>query len=137
MINDEGLKFSTAQADVRAAASYLCQKSIPVGHARGTQVGNPLDLIVRVGTAFAGGTSVEFQVVCADDAALTTNLQVLDSSGAIPEASLTADTIVVRKPAPQDIPRAYLGVRAVGVGTHTAGDFDARLVERAPMSKTF
>jgi len=137
MINDAGLVFATAQADVRSAGSYLCQKSIPLGSARGAQMGDPLDYVVRVGTAFAGGTSVEFQLVAADDAALATNLIVLESSSAIAEADLKADTIVVRKKLPQDINKAFLGIRAVGVGTHTAGDFDAFCSERAPMSKTY
>lgn len=137
MIIDHGTTLSKTQADVRAAGSYLSQNSINLGHARGGQLGAPLDLVFRVGTAFAGGTSVEFQEVCADDAALTSNLVVLSTTGAIAEAALTANTIVSQRPATRDIPKKYYGIRAVGVGVHTGGDFDAMLVERAPMSKPF
>jgi len=137
MIRDAGLKLTVAQADVRNAGTYLGQNGIAVGHARGIQVGHPLDLICRVGTAFAGGTSVEFQLVQADDAALTTNKEVILSSGAIAEAKLTADTIVFKGPMPRKVSRAYIGIQATGVGTHTAGTFDAELVERAPMSPSF
>lgn len=134
MITDDLNRFSTAQADVRAAASYLCQKSIPLG-SRGNTIGNPPDFFVRVGTAFAGGTSVNFQLVKADDAALSTNLVVLAQSGAIPEASLTKDTIVWKGRLPQNLGDAgFIGIQAVGVGVHTAGDFDAGIAERVPLN---
>lgn len=137
MILDAKNKFAAAQADVRAAATYLCGKSIDLRHARGSQMGDPPDFYVRVGTAFADGTSVAFQLVCADNEELTTNLQVLATSGAIVDASLTANTIVWKGKLPQKIPRSFLGMQAVGVGTHTAGDFDAGLSERVPLDKTF
>lgn len=133
MILDDLNKFSEGQADVRNAGTYLCQKSIPLG-AKGAAIADPPDFFVRVGTAFAGGTSVEFKLIMADDAALTTNVVVLKTSGALADSALTKDTIVWKDKLPQAISKAYLGIEAIGVGTHTAGDFDAGLSERVPMN---
>jgi hypothetical protein len=85
--------------------------------------GQPFDIDAFILTAFSGGTSVEVQFVSADNAALSTNLTVIASSGAIAIASLTAGkkiTLDVGKADPRTI-RRYVGLRYVTVGAVAAG----------------
>jgi hypothetical protein len=87
--------------------------------------GEEIDVVAQVLTAASGGTSVEIQVVSADNAALTTNLTVLGSSGAIPVASLTAGAQVMidlPKANPRTV-RRYVGIRYVTVGAVAAGAY--------------
>ena len=69
-------------------------------------------------TAPTVGTSVTFQLIQADDAALSVNVQVLNQTDAFPIASLPLGTIVPLhwdRAAPYP-PRRYFGVRYVNVG---------------------
>jgi hypothetical protein len=84
--------------------------------------GEPVKIHTMVTEAFAGGTSVDFRLVQADDEALTTNLETIASSGAIVTASLVAGY----RPLPNFIPREavtrrYIGLDMVVVGVMTAG----------------
>jgi len=66
----------------------------------------------------AGGATVQFQLIQADDAALTTNVQVINQTDAFPFANLTAGTVVPLhwdRAAPY-APKRFIGVRYV-VGT--------------------
>lgn len=127
-ILDFSLQLAKGQNDVRAAGTYNFQNVIDLGNANGVKIiGDRGYLQVRVGTAFATGDSVEFQLVAADDAALSSNPVTLMSSGAIATANLTANTIVWETQLPQVIPKRYLGLKAVAVGAFTAGDFDANI----------
>lgn len=129
-ILDFSLQLAKGQNNVRAAGTYNSQNVIDLGNANGVKIiGDRGYLQVRVGTAFATGDSVEFQLVAADDAALSSNPVVLMSTGAIARANLTANTIVWETQLPQVIPKRYLGLKAVAVGTSafTAGDFDANI----------
>lgn len=96
--------------------------------------GEPLEVPVNVVTAASGGTSVEFQFISADDTALTTNVTVLSSSGAIPVANLTAGKQVVIAVAPVDprTLRRYVGVRYVLVGAVAAGAYSAGFGHQEP-----
>jgi hypothetical protein len=94
-------------------------------------MGENLAIAFGVGTAFAGATSVECQLVSADDAGISTNVQILNSTGAIPIASLTAGkqfSLKVDRSAPYQA-RRYVAVRYVIVGTGTAGTIIANLVK--------
>lgn len=85
--------------------------------------GQEFDLQFNVTTAFAGLTSLELQYVSADDAALTTNVTVLGSSGAILLADLGAGkqhNLAVPKADPRTV-RRYVGCRYVIVGAGSAG----------------
>jgi hypothetical protein len=89
--------------------------------------GQTFDTEFDVLTSFAGGTSVEFQFISGDNAALTTNTTVLGSTGAIPTASVPAGTRITL-----DVPRCdprtlrrYVGVRYVLVGAMSAGAVSA------------
>jgi hypothetical protein len=132
---DKSLQLATAQADVRAAGTYYTPDCIDLGHAKGRAIPQERGrLQVRVDTAYAGGTSVEFQAICSDTpwtavaGTGATNVQILASSGAIAEANLKADTIVWEPEVPARIPKRYFGVRAVGIGVHTGGTHDVNIV---------
>ena len=79
----------------------------------------------QVLTAVAGATSIAIEAVVADDAALSTNLTIIDSTGAIPLASLTAGARFGLRLNPRlaSLGRRYLGARYTIVGTGTAGAF--------------
>lgn len=93
--------------------------------------GEELQVCVTVLVAPTVATSVEFQLIQADDAALTTNVEVISSTGAIAIASLTLLTnlyLEFRRTDPL-APRRYIGVRYVVVGTATsAGTYSAAMV---------
>ena len=100
--------------------------------------GDPLQVAIRVMVAASGGTSWQAQVIHADDAALTSNVQVLGQSGAIPIASMTAGTQIVvplTRVAPFTAKR-YLGLRYVLVGAVSAGAYVAGIVEDAQSPNT-
>jgi hypothetical protein len=140
MIIDNETFFAKAAASVRGAGIYYAMnKILDQGNAKGQ--GYPQGeqkLVIVSKTAFLGGTSVEFQLVGSDtpwtDAAGTgaTNVAVLASTGAIPEAALTLNTVVAALPLPIQRKKQYIGIRAIGVGTHTAGDYDALLAVDVP-----
>lgn len=89
--------------------------------------GEPLEVSVNVLTSASGGTSVEVQVVSADDTALTTNVTPLVSSGAIPVASVVAGKQINLTIPPVDprTLRRYIGLRYVFVGAVAAGAYSA------------
>jgi hypothetical protein len=102
----------------------LASGGIPTGQVR--DLGGGTDyarLRVEVVTAFSGGTSCTFNIVTADDAAITTNVTVIGSTGAIAIASLTAgarfeaeiNTRIGSKG------QRYVAMQAVMSGTSTAG----------------
>lgn len=93
--------------------------------------GENLAIAFGIVTAVAGATSVECQLVSADDAGISTNVQVLNSTGAIPIASLTAGkqfSLKVDRSAPY-VARRYVAIRYVIVGTSTTGTILANMVK--------
>ena len=113
----------TPQALYGSSTSVLSSYSIDLSTKR--DMGEGEDLLMRVTNiaAYTGGTSVEFQAIIADDAALTTNVTVIGTTGAIAVASLTAGSRLVADLTPQigSLGRRYLGARAVNVGANTTG----------------
>lgn len=93
---------------------------LTIGGNQATDVGagEQLSISFNVLTAPTVGTSVQFQLIQADDAALTTNVQVISQTDAFPIAQLPAGTIVPLKwdrTAPYSGKR-YVGARYVNVG---------------------
>lgn len=103
--------------------STLSTNTVDLGVARDIGEGEDLFLRAQVGAAFTGATSIEFQAIVADDAALTSNVTVIGTSAAIPIASLTAGSRFAAQLNPRigSKSQRYLGARFVVVGTSTAG----------------
>ena len=85
-----------------------------------------LQVLAVVTTAFAGGTSLNAQLVESDASDLSSPT-VLAESGVIAEASLTVGTRLLATALPRTSKR-YLGMQYVTVGTHTAGTVFAGIV---------
>lgn len=81
--------------------------------------GEPLEIEISILVAPATATTVQFQLIQADDAALTSNVQVINQTDAFPIASLPVGTLVplhVDRSAPY-APKRYIGLRTVSTGT--------------------
>lgn len=96
--------------------------------------GEPLEIAVSVLTTAtaAGAATVTFEFIQADDGALTTNVEVLGSTGPIGKATLVAGALIpIHVPSASPLaPRRYVGVRyTVATGPLTAGSFSAAIVK--------
>lgn len=113
----------TGQTFTGTDTSVLSAHSVDLGTKRDIGVGEDLYMRVQVTTAQTGGTSVEYQCIGADDAALTSNVVVLGSTGAVAVANLTAGARFIVDPNPQigSLGKRYIGARAVTVGAVAAG----------------
>jgi hypothetical protein len=84
----------------------------------------------QVATTFTGLTALEMQVIAADDAAMTTNITILGSTGAVPLAQLVAGNRFIANTRTQPgkaLGQRYIGVRYVVSGTSSAGTMRANL----------
>lgn len=132
MIMDQQNLFSDAQAITASANSTNVIDTLPGGQNTKSGIGDGQDisLFALVGQAFATLTSLNIQLVSADDAALTTNPIVHFDSGAVPVASLTAKARPVQIDLPYGKYRRYVGLKYVVTGSNaTAGTITAALVE--------
>lgn len=77
------------------------------------------------------GTSVQFQVIQADDAALTSNVQVICETAAIPIATLTIGSVVALpiKPAEPYAAKRYIGTRYVLAGAIASTSVTAEIIK--------
>lgn len=136
MITDNNLILSGSWANgtwtpqtVTGASAVLSTNTVDLSQARDIGEGAELNLRVGVPTAFAGLTALTMEIIVADDAALTTNVTVIGSSGAIPVASLTVGSrfAVGANPRIASKGQRYLGARFTPTGTGTAGAVIAEL----------
>jgi hypothetical protein len=102
--------------------SVLSTNTIDLGIARDMGEGQELFGRFEVGTAASGGTSIEMQIIATDAAALTGNVTVIGTTGAIAVASLTAGArfACAINPRLASKGQRYLGARYVTVGATTA-----------------
>lgn len=133
---DDFLRVSEAQAIINDGVST---NSIPIGVARDLAAGTDLFAHIIPTTSVSGGTAttVNFQIIGASDAALTTAIEVLGESGDIAVANLaktTEDGSPGKNPIVVDFrtklgaatsTTAYIGIRylfdaAAGAGAFTA-----------------
>lgn len=97
------------------------------GGARDIGVGNPLQLLVQVTTAFAGGTSLQAELAGAPDngSGAEGSYTVMWLSPAIVEADLWVGAYLANVNVPRTIPGQvlprFLRLRFITSGTHTAG----------------
>lgn len=116
--------FATGASILSTNTVDLASGGVPTGQTRDIGAGTDYArLRVAVTTAFSGGTSAEFQVIAADDAALSSNVTVIGSTGAIAVASLTANARFEAEINTRLLSKGqrYLGMRTVNVGANTAG----------------
>jgi hypothetical protein len=127
MITDKFLRFSDAQAITTTAVST---DKADLLQARDIGEGEDLYAVFTVGTAFAGGTSVNMAIAVADDAALTSNVTTIGMTGPIVTANLTAGAQFTVRIAPLigSTGKRYLGASYTVVGTYTAGTVTVDIV---------
>jgi hypothetical protein len=126
------------------AGNIVSTNSIDLGSLAlgGNQVGDlgageALEFAISVLTAPTAGTTVKYQVIQADDSALTSNVQVINSTDDIPIANLPAGTIVplhVDRAAPY-VPKRYMGIRVVNVGAIATHSIVAGMVKNLQDTK--
>lgn len=136
MITDKNLRVSTDQAVTTTAVS---SDTIDLSVARDIGEGHDLLMNFAMTEAFAGGTSTNFEVIIADNAALSSNVVVVGASGAIVTASLTLGTnVAVRiNPLIGSLGKRYIGARYTVSGTNSAGKVTADIVETIQDGKKF
>jgi hypothetical protein len=136
MITDKLLRVSDAQAVTTTAVST---DTVDLSVARDIGEGGDLYMNFAMTEAFAGGTSTNFEVIIADNAALSSNVVVIGASGAIVTASLTLGTNVAVRLNPQiaSLGKRYLGARYTVSGTNSAGKVTADMVMDVQDGKKF
>lgn len=135
MITDNNLRVSTAQAVTTTAVST---DKIDLLQAREIGEGADLFFVFTVGTAFAGGTSITFQIVTDNNDALSSPT-VIAATAAIVTASLTAAAQFVVPIPPQvaSLGERYLGAQYTVSGTYSAGTVTADVVHNIQDGKKF
>lgn len=98
--------------------------------------GEDVYLVISVGTAFAGATSLQADFVSDSAANLTTAPVTHLSTGAVPVASLTGGIIFAAK-LPAGSYKRYLGVKYTIAGTGTAGNVDAFITKDAQLYRAY
>jgi hypothetical protein len=136
MITDSLLRVSAEQAVTTTAVST---NTVDLSVARDMGEGNDLYMNFAVSTTFSGGTSITFEIIIADDAALSSNVTVIGASGAVLTAALGAGTnIAVRfNPLIGSNGKRYLGARYTVSGTYSAGKVIADVVETIQDGKKY
>lgn len=132
--------FSDLQDIGQVAGTYLCTNSYDLGVAEADALGNTIlkdlgrgnapELFVMINEAVTSGgaATVDFQLIQADNEAMTSNLQVLQSTGAIAVATLVSG-YQPRLSLPAGITKRYLGIQyVIATATTTAGTVTAGLV---------
>ena len=94
-------------------------------------IGESLDISISVLTAPTVGTNVQFQLIQADDAALTSNVQVINQTDAYPIAALPAGSVVYLHcdRAVAYAPKRYIGLRYVNTGAIATASYLAAIVK--------
>jgi hypothetical protein len=135
MITDKLLRVSTDQALTTTAVST---DTIDLSVARDIGEGQDLYMNFAVTTAFAGGTSVKFEVIQSAAADLSSPT-VIGSTDAVVTASLVAgyNTAVRINPQIGSKGQQYIGARYTISGTYTAGKVTADIVMDIQDGKKF
>lgn len=127
MITDKFLRVSDGQAVTTTANST---DIVDLSTARDLGEGEDLYAVFTVGTAFAGGTSINAAIVTADNTGLSTNPVTIAMTGAVVTASLTAGAQFIVRLGPQvaSLGKRYFGATYTVVGTMTAGTLTCDIV---------
>ncbi len=121
---------------ITGASAVLSTNTIDLQNVRDIGEGNDfVKARIEVVTAFTGLTALQFDVIQADDTALSSNVTVIGSIGAVPVASLvtTARFEIELNARIGSKGQRYLGMRYTPTGTGTAGaviaDFGAEYTD--------
>ena len=132
MITDNELWFADAQAETTQATHIStnvydrlnANGDLGVGLRRGY-----IEIRINAAVTSAGAATVQWDIIQADNAAMSTNKEVLASTDAIGKATLVAG-YKVRIPIPDGITRRYLAVQdTVGAAALTGGSWDIYYVD--------
>ena len=149
MFVDALLQFSgsvnptTGQSLALAAGTYTSTNVIDLAGvgtgntARDIGMGGELEIAVEINTALTGGTSLQVQLVNADDSAISVNVTPIVISPVILEAALVAGSqliLHVDRASLGAVARRYLALQYILVGTTSAGTVSAFVV-RNPQDK--
>lgn len=127
MITDAQNRPSNSQSLAVAAGTTVSTDSIDMlTAARNPGRSGNLRAVVHVITAFAGGTSVQAQLISSANANLSSPT-VLASGPVVTTANAVAGAELLDVPLP-DSGQRYLGFQYVTLGTHTAGAVSAHIV---------
>ncbi len=130
MFTDAFLQFSSSQSVVGVGPLTIDSTNV-ADMANQVDLGEGDGVVARiqVNTAVVGATGITFNLVGADNPALTTNPVVVASSGEVLAADLGADAQFVLDPNPQigSLGKRYYGMQYVLDGTSTAGAVSADL----------
>lgn len=123
---------NTFSADQVVTATAVSTDSVLIAN-RNIGRGGPSRIYAQVsnpaGVTAAGAATVTFEVITADDGALTTNVTSLYTTGPIGKAALTPGARPLDIVTP-NTSQPYIGVRyTVATGPLTAGTFDSGIVE--------
>lgn len=131
MLRDAANIYSTNQAVTTTAVST----DVVDHQAAGTLARSELRAVATVAVAFAGGTSIQavFQTSSTENFASPVNLI---TGPVVPLASAVAGAILLDAPIPDGNLR-YTRFSYTVVGTMTAGQVDAALVEESPNYATY
>lgn len=100
--------------------------------------GETIEYAVHVtDAAFAGLTSIQFQVIGADDAALTTNPVVIEESAAVLLADLTLGARPFRGKLNPSVKKRFYGFKYVVAGTGTAGKLTSFMGQGIPDNEDY
>ncbi len=120
MLTDAQLRCSNGQSLVGAAATTVSTNAIDLLSAgRNLGRGYAMRAVVLVGTAFAGGTSVQVQMISSANSDLSSPT-VLASGTVVADANATAGAKLMDQTL-NDNTQRYIGFQYVTLGTHSAG----------------
>lgn len=126
-----GQSFNTATTAVSTNTIDNGPLTLGGNQAGDVGAGEALEISISILTAPTVGTSCKYQLIQADDGALTSNVQIINSTADIPIASLPAGTIVplhYDRAAPF-APKRYVGLQVVTVGAIATHSIFAAVVK--------
>lgn len=101
--------------------------------AAGLSYGQNLYVVARVGTAWTSGTSLTIDIQCHEDSSFGSGVETVLTSGAIPVASLTANTTVWVAQLPPKSIEQYIRGYYTPAGTFDAGTIDLFFTPDVPV----
>ena len=120
--NGQAITTDAISTNVVDLGSHRADSETPIDLGTGT----PMKFYVDITVAFAGGTSMNFQLQTSEDEGLASAVTLVET-GVILDAKLTAGTrLAMTIPEGVKLDR-YLGINLVDVGAHSAGTVDIYL----------